>query len=103
MCVFLACILLISSVALKNYEKTPVYETPEIVKSNQLTGSRHTAFAMNADKMVKLFCKIKKTLAKAQGFAGSKQAFRNNLIRGFTIDRCKIFILIIKLSQKFFI
>jgi hypothetical protein len=57
MCLFLASILLFGSVALKNFEKTPVYETPDIVKSNQLTGSRHTAFSINSAQMVNFYLK----------------------------------------------
>jgi len=52
MSLFLALIFLSSSVSLKILENSPVYESPVIVKSDQLTGSRHTAFAMDRNKKV---------------------------------------------------
>lgn len=69
------------SVALKNFEKAekaPVYEKPQIIHHNQLTGGKTFGFSKSRIQLLK-----EKNAKKA----GTKQGERNNLIRGFSLEK----------------
>jgi hypothetical protein len=66
------------SVALKSMESSPVYEKPTIIHHNQLTGGKTFAFSKSRAQLIK---------EKHAKKAGTKQGERNNLIRGFSLEK----------------
>jgi len=59
-------------------EAAPVYEKPQIIHHNQLTGGKTFGFSKSRLQLLK-----EKNAKKA----GTKQGERNNLIRGFTLEK----------------
>jgi hypothetical protein len=51
MSLFLTIIILVSSNSFKAFSRAPEYETPEIVRPNQLQGNK-SFMAMNSEKLV---------------------------------------------------
>ena len=54
MCLFLTFVVMFCSVALKNFESSPVYESPQIIHHNQLTGGKTFGFSKSRLQRVKL-------------------------------------------------
>jgi hypothetical protein len=53
MCLFLTFVLTFCSVSLKNFESAPVYEKPQIIHHNQLTGGKTFGFSKSRLQLVK--------------------------------------------------
>lgn len=52
-CLFITILLTVfCSVSLKGYESAPVYETPAIVRHDQLTGGRTVGFSKSRAQLV---------------------------------------------------
>lgn len=55
MCLFLTFVILFCSVAMKNLEYQPIYEKPEIIHHNQLTGGKTFGFSKSRSQLVNKF------------------------------------------------
>jgi hypothetical protein len=54
MCLFLTFVLMFCSVALKEFESAPVYEQPQIIRHDQLTGGKTVSFSKSRLQLVKI-------------------------------------------------
>jgi hypothetical protein len=53
MVLFITFVLTFCSVALKNHNASPVYEKPQIIHHNQLTGGKTVGFSKSRAQLVK--------------------------------------------------
>merc|ERR1719331_494139 len=83
MVLFITFVITFCSVALKNHNAAPVYEKPEIIHHNQLTGGKTVGFSKSRAQLL---------AAKKAKKAASKQGERNNLIRGFTLEKLQAWV-----------